>query len=296
MLPETELRNQNTLHIDRVSPLEVLTLINAEDQKVAQVINGLLPDIARAVEAITVRMRQGGRLIYAGSGTSGRLGIQDAVECVPTFSSPPGLVQGIIAGGERALVRAVEGAEDRADDGRRDLLALNPTALDTVVGIAASGTTPYVIGVLTTAREIGALTVALACNAPAPILELAEHPLAAVVGPEVITGSTRMKAGTAQKMILNMLSTSVMIGLGKVYGNLMVDVQVTNQKLAQRAKRIVAEVVGCSVETAADLLQQTGNEVKTAIVVGRLQVSPEEARARLKAAQGILHQVIGGAA
>jgi N-acetylmuramic acid 6-phosphate etherase len=198
----------------------------------------------------------------------------------------------LVAGGEKAFTRSVEGAEDKPEDGRRDLLALNPTEQDTVVGIAASGTTPYVIGMLEAAKEIGALTVAISCNSPAPILELADYPIVAVVGPEVIAGSTRMKAGTAQKLILNMISTTTMIKLGKVYGNLMVDVQITNQKLANRAQRIVAQVVGTDEAGAADLLSQTNNEVKTAIVVGLLGIAPDEARRRLAAAQGMLRTVI----
>ncbi len=292
MQPLTESRNLRTHQIDRLSTLEILEVINDEDASVAGVIRGLLPEIAQAVDVITSQFRLGGRLIYAGAGTSGRLGVLDAVECQPTFSSPPEMVQALLAGGDPALTQAIEGAEDRDDIGRTDFLALNPTAHDVVVGIAASGTTPYVLGVLDAANEIGAKTIAIACNAPAPILERASIKIAVLVGPEVITGSTRMKAGTAQKMILNMLSTASMIKLGKVYGNLMVDVRVTNQKLANRARGIVAEVVGLGQEEAARLLQLTNNEVKTAIVVGLLNIPVEEARQRLTDNRGMLRNVI----
>ena len=292
MQPLTESRNLRTHQIDRLSTLEILEVINDEDASVAGVIRGLLPEIAQAVDIITSQFRLGGRLVYAGAGTSGRLGVLDAVECQPTFSSPPEMVQALLAGGDPALTQAVEGAEDRYDTGRADFLALNPTAHDVVVGIAASGTTPYVLGVLDVANEIGAKTIAIACNAPAPILERASIKIAVLVGPEVITGSTRMKAGTAQKMILNMLSTASMIKLGNVYGNLMVDVRVTNQKLANRARGIVAEVVGLGQEEAARLLQMTNNEVKTAIVVGLLNIPVKEARQRLSDNRGMLRNVI----
>lgn len=232
-------------------------------------------------------------MIYVGAGTSGRLGMLDAVECVPTFSTEPDMVQALIAGGMAALTQAVEGAEDDPDAGRRDLLALNVTERDIVVGIAASGRTPYVLGALAAANERGAVTVGIACNAPSPVLEAAQINIAAPVGPEVIAGSTRLKAGTAQKMILNMLSTATMISLGKVYGNRMVDVKVTNQKLADRARRIVSEVVGVDEEQAARLLALADNQVKTAIVVGVLDIAPDEARARLVSAHGRLSALIG---
>lgn len=289
----TETRNPKTMFIDQLSTLEIVQVMNQEDAAVPQIVARALPEIARAVDAIVEGIRAGGRLIYVGAGTSGRLGILDAAECVPTFSTPPELVQALIAGGEGAMTDAVEGAEDRADEGRREVLALNLTPQDVVVGIAASGRTPYVIGALEAANEIGAVTVAISCNAPAPILEIARIQIAAVTGPEVVTGSTRLKAGTAQKLILNMLSTASMIKLGKVYGNLMVDVQVTNQKLAQRAQRIVAEVVGVSETEAEKLLLQTQQEVKTAIVVGLLHITPEEARRKLAETHGILRKVIG---
>lgn len=292
MQPLTESRNLRTQQIDRLSTLEILEVINDEDASIAGVIRRLLPEIAQAVDVITAQFRLGGRLIYAGAGTSGRLGVLDAVECQPTFSTPPEMVQALLAGGDPALTQAVEGAEDRYEGGKTDFWTLNPTPDDVVVGIAASGTTPYVLGVLDAANQIGTKTIAIACNTPAPILDRASIKIAALVGPEVITGSTRMKAGTAQKMILNMLSTASMIKLGKVYGNLMVDVRVTNQKLANRARGIVAEVVGLGQDEAARLLQLSNNEVKTAIVVGLLNISVEEARQRLSENRGMLRNVI----
>ncbi|MEQ8673104.1 MAG: N-acetylmuramic acid 6-phosphate etherase [Aggregatilineales bacterium] len=288
----TESRNPNTTKIDQLSTLEMLTVINEEDARVAGAVRQALPQIAQAVDAISARMRDGGRLIYTGAGTSGRLGVLDAVECVPTFSAPPGLVIGLIAGGEKALTQAAEGAEDNVQAGKDALLAINLAPNDSVVGIAASGRTPYVIGALQTANDIGAFTVAVTCNANAPMLEHAQVGIVAEVGAEVITGSTRLKSGTAQKLILNMLSTAVMIKLGKVYGNLMVDVMVTNEKLADRARRIVVEVTGISYEEANKLLIQTDNHVKTAIVMALKNATVEEAQRQLEANQGVLAQII----
>lgn len=289
----TEKPNPRTTNIDQLSTLEMLQVMNDEDATVAGVVRGQLPRIAQAVDVITDRLKQGGRLIYVGAGTSGRLGVLDAVECVPTFNTDPSLVQGIVAGGWRALTEAVEGAEDDQAAGRDVIDRLAIGAQDVVVGIAASGRTPYVIGALEGASDVGAATIAVTCNRPAPMLDKAQIGIAAVVGPEIITGSTRLKAGTAQKMILNMLSTATMIRLGKVYGNLMVDLKVTNQKLADRARRIICEVTGVAPEEAARLLEQTGSRVKPAIVVALLGVSPEEAVARLEAANGMLRDVIG---
>lgn len=280
------------MQIDRLSALEIVQVMNAEDATVAAAVRAALPAVAEAVEVIAARLQNDGRLIYVGAGTSGRLGVLDAAECVPTFSVPPTLVQALIAGGPAALVQAIEGAEDDREAGRADLLALDVTAKDAVVGIAASGRTPYVIAALEAAAESGAATIGISCNAPAPVLDAAQIKIAALVGPEVITGSTRLKAGTAQKLILNMLSTASMILLGKVYGNLMVDVKVTNNKLADRARRIVMEVTGVDADEAARLLALTNNEVKTAIVAGLLDVTPDEARARLAAAEGRLRDVI----
>mgnify|MGYP001046004649 CR=1 FL=1 len=290
---QTEESNPSTAELDSYSALEIVRAMNEEDATVAEAVRGALPQIARAVDAIVERMRGGGRLIYIGAGTSGRLGVLDAVECVPTFSVEPGLVIGLIAGGETALTMAIEGAEDQPAGGQRDLEAVHASAQDVVVGIAASGRTPYVLGALAHGNAIGALTVAIACNNPAPVLDEAQIAIPVVVGPEVLAGSTRLKAGTAQKMVLNMLSTAAMVRLGKVYGNLMVDVKVTNQKLAERAQRIVGRVAGVDQAEATRLLAQTQYEVKPAIVMAARGVSAEEARDLLRAANGMLRDVIG---
>lgn len=284
----TEATNAATVDIDTLPTLEMVQRINAEDQRVALAVAAELPAIARAIDAIAERMQRGGRLIYIGAGTSGRLGVLDAAECPPTFSTSPDQVIGLIAGGERALTHAIEGAEDDADAGARDIAALDVTERDSVVGIAASGRTPYVIGGMREAKRRGAFVVSVACNRPAPIHDLADVSIAPLVGPEVIAGSTRLKAGTAQKMVLNMLSTGAMIRLGKTCGNLMVDVQATNTKLRERARRIVAQACNLSEEAADALLARCNGEVKTAIVVARAGVSPEEARARLRAANGVV--------
>jgi N-acetylmuramic acid 6-phosphate etherase len=288
----TEQSNPRTRDIDRLSTLEIARIINDEDKRVALVIEQATPQIAQAIDAIVNRIQQGGRLIYVGAGTSGRLGLLDAVECVPTFGTPPELVVGLIAGGERAFTKAVEGAEDNQQAGRDDLDAINVASNDAVVGVAASGRTPYVVSALKYAHEIGCATIGIACNQPAPLLDVAEIKIALPVGPEVITGSTRMKAGTAQKMVLNMLSTATMIRLGKVYGNLMVDVQTTNEKLVHRARRIVSQVAGIDEAVAADLLAQSGNDVKVAIVMGNRRVSADSAREILQTAGGHLREIL----
>lgn len=288
----TEQQNPRTVNLDQMTPLQIVQTMNEEDASVARAVAQALPQIAAAVEAITARMRRGGRLLYIGAGTSGRLGVLDAVECVPTFGVPPELVVGIIAGGDRAFMRAVEGAEDDADGGRRDLAAHNAGALDSVVGIAASGSTPYVLGALEYAKALGALTVGVACNTEAPITLRAEIGIEVAAGPEVLTGSTRLKAGTAQKMVLNMLSTGAMVLGGKAYGNLMVDVKVTNAKLAARARRIVAQVGQVDEDTAAALLAQTGQAVKPAIVMARRGVDAAEAARLLAAAGGFLRRAL----
>ncbi len=291
---QTEQANPRSVGIDRAPTPEILRLMNEEDATVPGVVRQAIPALAQAVDAIVERMERGGRLIYSGAGTSGRLAAIDAAECVPTFNTDPGLVVALMAGGERAFKRAVEGAEDRRDAGRDDLLALNVTANDSVVGIAASGRTPYVLGAVEAAKTVGAVTIGISCSTPSVLLDAVDIPIAAVTGPEVIAGSTRLKAGTAQKLILNMLSTAVMIRLGKVYRNRMVDVQTTNEKLVWRARGIVAELVGVPEAEAAHLLEQSGGEVKTAIVVGLLGLSADEARDRLAAARGRLGAVIEG--
>jgi N-acetylmuramic acid 6-phosphate etherase len=289
----TEERNPLTKDIDTLPTLDMLTLINAEDQKVALAVRDELPRIAAAVEAITARMQRGGRLIYIGAGTSGRLGVLDASECPPTFGTPPELVVGLIAGGPTALTDAVEGAEDDREGGAREIAELDVNENDSVIGIAASGRTPYAIGGLQESKIRGALTVSIACNRPSPLGELAEISITLVVGPEVVSGSTRLKAGTAQKMVLNMISTGVMIRLGKTYSNLMVDVQPTNIKLRQRALRMVAEATGLDAPQAAEILSACGGEVKTAIVAILAGISPEVARIRLRETGGYVRKAIG---
>jgi len=289
----TEERNPLTTDIDTLPTLDMLTLINREDQKVAFAVHTELPNIAVAVDAITSRIQRGGRLIYIGAGTSGRLGVLDASECPPTFGTPPELVVGLIAGGDVALTDAIEGAEDDQVGGAREIAELNVSENDCVVSIAASGRTLYAIGGLEEAKKRGALTVSIACNRPSPLEELAEIGIAPIVGPEVLSGSTRLKAGTAQKMVLNMISTGVMIRLGKTYSNLMVDVQPTNIKLRQRARRIVAEAAGLNLEQAAKILQACGGEVKTAIVAVLANVSPELAQQRLRQTGGFVRKAIG---
>ncbi|MGQ9768874.1 MAG: N-acetylmuramic acid 6-phosphate etherase [Anaerolineae bacterium] len=291
-LPITEVRNPATTHIDTLSTLEMVRLINAEDARVAGAVAAELPAIAQAIDAIAARMGEGGRLIYIGAGTSGRLGVLDASECPPTFGTLPGQVMGIIAGGPYALTHAVEGAEDDAEAGARDIAAAQVTARDSVVGIAASGRTPYVLGAVAEARRCGALVLSLACAHPSPLAEAADIAIAPLVGPEVITGSTRLKAGTAQKLVLNMLSTGVMIRLGKTYSNLMVDVQPTNRKLQARARRIVAEACGVTDAEAEVLLQACGGQVKVAIVAHLAGVSPQIAQERLAAASGVVRKAL----
>lgn len=290
---QTEQPNPRSTSIDQMATAGILAIMNAEDATVAVAVRRALPDIAEAVEAITRALRAGGRLFYVGAGTSGRLGLLDAVECVPTFSTDPELVQAVIAGGVDALQHAVEGAEDDVAGGKNALRSRQLSATDCVVGIAASGNTPFVIGALEEANQVGATTIAVSCNNPAPILDIARIGIAVEVGPEIITGSTRLKSGTAQKMILNMLSTASMIRLGKVYGNLMVDLKVTNQKLATRARRLVSQIANVTEEQAVQLLAQTDNQVKPAIVMAVHHVPVDQARAMLEEAQGQLGRVIG---
>lgn len=274
----TESRNQNTLDIDKVSTLEMVKKINAEDKKVAEAVEVELPKIAEAIDGIVKGIHKGGRLIYIGAGTSGRLGILDASECPPTYGVSEELVQGIIAGGQEAIFRAKEGAEDSRELAVEDLKAKNLNENDTVVGLAASGRTPYVIGGLEYANEVGALTVAVTCNAGSEVSKAAKISIAPVVGAEVVTGSTRLKSGTAQKLVLNMLSTGVMIKLGKVYGNLMVDVRATNAKLVERAKKIVCEATGVDREEAEQFLIETNFDVKLSIFMILSKLNKDEAK------------------
>jgi len=261
----TEQRNERSKHIDKVSTLEMVTIINEEDKKVPEAIAQILPQIAKAIDCIAHHFKQGGRLFYIGSGTSGRLGILDAAECPPTYSTAPEMVQGIIAGGYAAIFQAQEGAEDSEQLAREDLQGKKITDKDVVVGLTASGRTPYVLGGLKYALSCGAATIAVTCTAKAETAAFAQIQLTALVGPEVVTGSTRMKAGTAQKLILNMLSTGAMIKLGKVYGNLMVDVKSSNKKLEERARRIVMTAANCDRELAKIALKQAGGKVRLAI-------------------------------
>ena len=282
-LPITEARNPRTENIDTLSTLDMVRLINSEDQLPALAVRRELPVIAEAIDRIAARMRGGGRLIYAGAGTSGRLAALDAAECPPTFSTPPGLVIALIAGGTAATNAAVEGAEDDRAAGRAEVAALELNERDTLVGIAASGRTPYVLAAMEEARRRGCLVVSIACARPSPMADLADIAIAPVPGPEVITGSTRLKAGTSQKMVLNMLSTGVMIRLGKTYGNLMVDVQPSNAKLRARAARIVQQACAAAghavaPEEAQAALQGCDYQPKTAIVALLAGVSPDAAR------------------
>jgi len=292
----SEGRNPLTTDIDLMSSLEIVNAINAEDRGVADAVGKTLPQIAQAVDAIVGAFQVGGRLIYIGAGTSGRLGVLDASECPPTFGVSPSLVVGLIAGGLDALVNASEGAEDRAEDGARDLVNIGLTAQDLVVGIAVSGRTPYVIGALDYARAQGAVTVALTCNPDSPIARMADISIAPVVGPEVITGSTRMKSGTAQKLVLNMLSTASMVRIGKTYGNLMVDMIASNGKLVARAARIVSQATGSTVEDAETALAAAGNNSKLAILMLLTGEDAEAGRGKLTAAGGVLRRAIAGTA
>ena len=277
----TEARNPRTHDLDAMTTLQLVTVMNDEDRQVADAVRACLPAIAAAVDAIAARMHKGGRLVYAGAGTSGRLGVLDAAECAPTFSASPEQVVGLIAGGAPAVLRAIEGAEDDPDLGAADVrgIALGPK--DTLVGITASGRTPYVLGALRAARAVHALTVAVACHAGSECGAHADHVIELATGPEVLTGSTRLKAGTATKMVLNMLSTGAFVRLEKVFGNLMVDLQATNAKLRARAARIVAQATGADAAVAADLLARCDGEVKAAIVVGTKRVEPAVARTLL---------------
>ncbi|HWK80766.1 MAG TPA: N-acetylmuramic acid 6-phosphate etherase [Thermomicrobiales bacterium] len=289
----TEQRNPATADIDAVDTVTMLETINDQDALVAGAVRAEIPSIAAAIDAIANRMRQGGRLVSIGAGTSGRLGVLDASECPPTFNTPPDLVVGLIAGGDRALRHPIEAVEDRPGEGAAALDAIGLTPDDSVIGIAASGRTPYVLGAIDRAKQIGALTIGLSTTTNSQLSKAVDIAITPVVGPEVITGSTRLKSGTAQKLVLNMISTGVMIRLGKTYGNLMVDVQPTNAKLRRRAVAIVRDAADIDEAQAESLLAQAGNDVKAAIVMGRLGIDPETARERLDAASGILRDALG---
>ncbi|PGM59283.1 N-acetylmuramic acid 6-phosphate etherase [Bacillus sp. AFS053548] len=288
----TETRNEKTMNLDEMSIEEFLTVMNEEDAKVAAAVRNEIPNISKAVEKIVTAFKSGGRLIYIGAGTSGRIGLLDAVECPPTFGTSPEEVVGLIAGGEKAFIKAVEGAEDSEELAIEDLKEIKLSKNDIVVGIAASGRTPYVIGGLKYAKEIGASTVAVSCNKGSKIGQEAEIAIEVVNGPEVLTGSTRLKAGTSQKLVCNMLSTASMVGIGKVYGNLMVDVQSTNEKLVERSKRIVMEATSCTYEIAEEYLTKSDQSPKVAIVMILTGFSYEQAIEQLKKSEGFVRKAI----
>ena len=289
----TEQRNPASWNLDRMTARQIIELMNREDRKVAIAVGKEIPAIARAVDAIVAGIRKGGRLIYVGAGSSGRMAVLDAAECQPTFGTPPQLVQALIAGGGRAITQVVEGAEDDVHRAERELRARKVTRNDVVVGVTASGTTPYVLAALKFARSRGAATVAITSNRRMPVARLAEIVIAAEVGPEVLTGSTRMKAGTAQKMALNMLTTATMARLGHVYENLMIDVVLTNEKVAKRALRILAEASGKSVSAAEHALRVAGHNMRAALVMLKMGVEAREAKRRLAQAKGNLRAALG---
>ena len=298
----TEQRNPASTDIDARSVEEILRIINSEDKQVAVAIEEEIPQIVEAVEFVVRSFKQGGRLLYVGAGTSGRLGILDAVECPPTYGTPHEMVQGMIAGGEKAMFRAQEGAEDKEENGARDISGKNVSNKDVVCGIAASTRTPYVVGAVKRAKELGAKTIYVTTNPRDKLYSLEFAELAKAidvaicpnVGPEVIMGSTRMKSGTAQKLVLNMISTTAMVRLGKVYENMMIDLQMTNQKLRERAKRVVMTITGVGYEEAADYLERAGGHVKTALVMIKAGVDKEEAQERLERADGFVRAAIEG--
>jgi N-acetylmuramic acid 6-phosphate etherase len=287
----TEARNPATENLDELSTLKLVEAIHAADREAVAAVERELPQVARAIDAIVSRLEQRGRLFYLGAGTSGRLGVLDASECPPTYNTPPEMVQGLIAGGDTAIRRSVERAEDDEEQGRRDLEERGFTSKDALVGIAASGRTPYVLGGVKYARSLGALSIGLSCVPGSLLAQAAELAITPATGPEVVTGSTRMKAGTATKLVLNMLSTGAMVRLGYVFGNLMVNVQPTNQKLRDRAIRIIATATGVAYDEAGTLLKQAGS-VKAAIVMQKLGVAREAAEERLAAVGGRLGVVV----
>lgn len=289
---DTEKQNENTMNLDQMSIHEALTVMNSEDKKVAEAIEKVIPEIEKAVEVIIQQFNKGGRLIYIGAGTSGRLGILDASECPPTFGAPPEQVIGLIAGGKRAVTEAIEGSEDSLGMGKEDLRDIELNENDVLVGIAASGRTPYVIGALNYANEINVPTVSISCTKDSEIGQVADIAIDATPGPEILTGSTRLKAGSTQKMILNMLSTISMVGIGKVYKNLMVDVQPTNEKLISRAKSIVMKATDVTEEVASQKLDESGGHVKTAILMILLEIDKATAVEKLNETKGHIRKAL----
>lgn len=289
----TESRNPRTENLDEMSTMDILRTMNQEDESVLRAIEKQLMNIEKAVQFVIESFNKGGRLIYIGAGTSGRLGILDAVECVPTFGTDPEMVQGLIAGGKTAIYKAAEGAEDNPELGKKDLKRINLTEDDTVIGIAASGRTPYVIGALSYADSIKAKTVSISCNNHSEMSKYTSLAIELETGPEVLTGSTRLKAGTAQKIVLNMISTASMVGIGKVYQNFMVDLKPTNKKLAERSKRNIMEITGADYETANIYYEKSKRQVKVAIVMILLDCSYEEALSKLERSNGFVRKAIG---
>lgn len=292
----TEARNPSSEGLDRLSASEIVGLMNAEDARAVEAVRAEADSIAQGVEVVADRFRQGGRLIYVGAGTSGRLGVLDASECPPTFNSPPSMVVGLIAGGQTALTRAVEGAEDDRERGRVEIREIGAGRRDVVVGIATSGRTPYVLGAVEEARTAGAFTIGLACNRPSLLGELVDLEIAPLVGPEVLAGSTRLKAGTATKLVLNTLTTGAMVLIGKTLGNRMVDLQPTNEKLRIRTRRILRELAGLGDDEAAELLERCSGNLKRALVAALAGVDPAEAAERLERHGGQVRQAIAGPA
>jgi N-acetylmuramic acid 6-phosphate etherase len=288
----TEQQNSAARDLESLSPDQLLTAMNAADAEIPAAVATQIPRIAQAVDAISERLEHGGRLFYVGAGTSGRLALLDAVECPPTFGVPRDMIQAILAGGLAAISQAIEGVEDDADAGRRDLEAAGCRSQDAVVGVSASGRTPYVLGALRKAQEVGALTGGISCTPDSELSRAVAYPIEPVPGPEIVTGSTRLRAGTATKLVLNMLSTAVMVRLGYVYGNLMVNVQPTNRKLEDRARRIIRQAAGVSAERAAELLDASGRSVRIAIIMGIKQLTRAEAEKLLAAAKGRIRKAL----
>lgn len=288
----TESRNAASTNIDQLSTIDMLQVINNEDKQVPLVVEKVLPQVAQLVDKVAQAFLNGGRLIYVGAGTSGRLGILDASECPPTYGTPHEQVVGLIAGGHQAIFRAVENAEDKPELGEQDLLNIQFNDKDVLVGIAASGRTPYVLGALAYARKVGAVTASISCNPNSPVANAADIAITPIVGPEVVTGSSRMKAGTAQKLVLNMITTGAMIRIGKVFGNLMVDVEATNAKLVERQVKIVMEATECDRQTAELALQQCQRHCKTAILMILSGLDAQEARQLLSDNQGFIRTAL----
>jgi N-acetylmuramic acid 6-phosphate etherase len=289
----TEERNEASKNLDRMSSPEIIRLMNREDRKVAPAVGRAVPAIARSVDEIVERMKAGGRLIYVGAGSSGRIGVLDASECPPTFGVSPNLVRAVIAGGKKAVTRSVEGAEDRASNGARDLRTIRVSKLDSVVGLAASGTTPYVLGAIAYANRYGALTIGVAANRNSPLASSVKIAITPEVGPEILAGSTRLKAGTSQKMVLNMLSTAVMVRLGHAYDNLMIDVGEANEKLRERAKWILKEASARDVSAVTRALRQSGHDLRLALIMLKRGVSTQQARKIMQESRGNLRKALG---